>query len=84
MLKLEDIRKDAQIRGIEPNEIVWVVTVDPVGHDAITVYYKNNQGRLSEQMLFRSDAALLEFAEVGRAWAFDASGEDFKLGLGEY
>ena len=41
MLKLEDIRKDAQIRGIEPEEIVRVVTVEPVGDDAITIYYKN-------------------------------------------
>ena len=31
MLKLEDINKGAQIRGIEPEEIVRVVTVEPVG-----------------------------------------------------
>ena len=35
-------------------------------------------------MLFRSDEARLELAEVGRAWAFDASGADFKLGLEAY
>ena len=84
MLKLEDIRKDAQIRGVEPEEIVRIVTVDPVGDDAITVYYKNSQGRLGEQMLFRSDEARLDLAEAGRAWAFDASGADFKLGLEAY
>ena len=84
MLKLEDITKDAQIRGIEPEEIVRVVTVESVGDDAITIYYKNSQGRLGEQMLFRSDEARLELAEVGRAWAFDASGADFKLGLEAY
>ena len=84
MLKLEDITKDAQIRGIEPEEIIRVVTVELVGDDAITVYYKNSQGRLGEQMLFRSDEARLELAEVGRAWAFDASGADFKLGLEAY
>ncbi len=84
MLKLADIRKDAQIRGIEPNEIVRVVTVELVGDDAITIYYKNSQGRLGEQMLFRTDEARLELAEVGRPWAFDASGADFKLGLEAY
>ena len=84
MLKLEDIRKDAQIRGIEPEEIVRVVTVEPVGDDSITIYYKNSHGRLGEQMLFRSDEARLELAEVGRAWAFDAFGADFKLGLEAY
>ncbi|PLY13645.1 MAG: RNA helicase [Sedimenticola sp.] len=84
MLKLEDIKKDAQIRGIQADEIVRVVQVEPVGDSAITVYYKDNQGRLGEQMLFRSDEARLELAQVGRPWAFDAPGEDFKLGLEAY
>ena len=81
MLKLEDIKKDAQIRGIQPNDVVRIVQVEPVGESAITVYYKDSQGNLKEQMLFRSDEAHLEFAQTGRAWAFDAKAEDFKLGL---
>ena len=76
MLKLEDIKKDAQIRGLEPDEIVRVVTVESVGDDALTVYYKNSQGRLGEQMLFRSDEARLDLAEAGKPWAFDAVGAD--------
>ena len=84
MLKLEDIKKDAQIRGIQADEIVRVVQVDPVGNDALTVYYKDSQGRLSEQMLFRSDESRLDLAKAGRPWAFDALGEDFKLGLEAY
>ena len=79
MLKLEDIKKDAQIRGIQPEEIVRIVQVEPVGDAAITVYYKDSQGKLSEQMLFRSDESRLELATAGRAWAFDAPGADFKL-----
>lgn len=31
MLKLEDIKKDAQVRGIQAEEIVRVVQVEPVG-----------------------------------------------------
>ena len=84
MLKLEDIKKDAQIRGIQANEIVRVVQVEPVGHNALTVYYKDSQGRLSEQMLFRSDEGRLDLADAGRPWALDAPGEDFKLGLEAY
>ena len=84
MLKLEDITKDCQIRGLEDGEIVRVVSVEPVGKDALTVYYKNNQGRLSEQMLFRSDEGRLDLAESGRPWGFDASGVDFKLGVEAY
>lgn len=84
MLKLEDIKKDAQIRGIQADEIVRVVQVEPVGENALTVYYKDSQGRLSEQMLFRSDEPRLELAQAGRPWAFDAPGADFKLGLEAY
>ncbi len=84
MLKLEDIKKDAQIRGIQADEIVRIVQVEPVGDSAVTVYYKDSQGRLSEQMLFRSDEGRLDLAEAGRPWAFDAPGEDFKLGLEAY
>jgi len=84
MIKLEDIKKDAQVRGIQADEIVRVVQVEPVGDHAITVYYKDSQGRLNEQMLFRSDEPRLELAQAGRPWAFDAPGADFKLGLEAY
>ena len=55
MLKLEDIKKDAQVRGIQSDEIVRVVRVEPVGEAALTVYYKHSKGRLGEQMLFLSN-----------------------------
>ncbi|WP_199456509.1 MULTISPECIES: helicase-related protein [unclassified Marinobacter] len=84
MIKLEDIKKDAQIRGIQGEEIVRVVQTEPVGEHALTIYYKDSQGRLNEQMLFRSDEARLELAQAGRPWAFDAPGADFKLGLEAY
>ena len=81
MLKLEEITKDAQIRGIQSEEIVRIVQVEPVGDAAITVYYKDSQGKLGEQMLFRSDEVRLEMATEGRSWAFDAPGAEFKLGI---
>jgi SNF2 family DNA or RNA helicase len=84
VLKLEDIRKDAQVRGIQGDEVVRIVATEPVGTDAVTVYYKDSQGRLNEQMLFRSDESRLALAQAGRPWAFDASGADFKLGLEAY
>ena len=84
MLKLEDIKKDAQIKGVIHNEIVRVITVEPVGENAITVYYKDNAGKIAEQMFFRSDEARLTLAHEGRSWSFDAPGEEFKLGLEAY
>jgi len=84
MLKLEDIKQGAQICGIQSKEIVRIVQTEPVGDDALTVYYKDSQGKLGEQMLFRTDEANLKLAQEGRQWAFDAPGAEFKLGLEAY
>lgn len=84
MVKLEDIKKNAQIKGIQGDELVNIVQVDPVGDSALTVYYKDSSGKLGEQMLFRSDESRLTMAETGKSWAFDAPGAEFKLGLEAY
>lgn len=84
MLKLEDIKKNAAISGIEPGHVVRIVTTEPVGDNALTVYYKTADGKLLERMLFRSDEVKLSLAEAGRPWAFDASGEEFKLAVEAY
>ena len=84
MLKLEDLKKDAQIRGLEGDKIVRIVSAEPVGIDAANVFYVDPDGKPGSQMLFRSDEARLEQAQVGRPWSFDAPGAEFKLGLEAY
>lgn len=42
MLALKYIKKDAHVSGIQTNEIVRTVTVEPVGENAITVYFKDH------------------------------------------
>jgi hypothetical protein len=84
MLKLEEIQKNAVLNGIEPGQVVRIVTTEPVGDNALTVYYKTADGALCERMLFRADEATLSLAEAGRPWAFDAPGQDFKLATEAY
>ncbi len=84
MLKLEDIKKNTSVTGIEPGQVVRIVTTEPAGDNALTVYYKTPDGRLQERMVFRTDEANLSLAEAGRPWAFDAQGEDFKLAAEAY
>ena len=36
MLKLEQIQKNAAISGIEPGQVVRVVTTEPVGDNVLT------------------------------------------------
>ena len=66
MLKLEEITRNAALTGIEPGQVVRVVTTEPVGDNALTVYYKTSNGDLRERMLFRTDEATLALAEAGR------------------
>lgn len=84
MLKLEDIKKNAAVAGLEPGQVVRIVTTEVVGGNALTVYYKTADGSLRERMLFRTDEILLSLAEAGRPWAFDAPGEEFKLAAEAY
>ncbi|MEY4195515.1 MAG: hypothetical protein RLZZ226_1883, partial [Pseudomonadota bacterium] len=84
MLQLEQIEKNTALSGIEPGQVVRIVTTEPVGDNALTVYYKTADGTLLERMLFRTDEATLSLAEAGRPWAFDAPGEAFKLAAEAY
>jgi len=84
VLKLEQIQKNAAISGLEPGQVVRIVTTEPVGDNALTVYYKTADGTLRERMLFRTDEANLSLAESGRPWAFDAPGDAFKLAAEAY
>ncbi len=46
MLRLEDITKDAAVNGIEPGQVVRIVTTEPIGENALTVYYRTADGRV--------------------------------------
>jgi superfamily II DNA or RNA helicase len=83
-MKLEEIKKNAAISGIEPGSVVRIITTEPVGENAITVYYKTADGRVLERMLFRTDEANLALADAGRPWTFGVFGADFKLAAEAY
>ncbi|MGZ8941540.1 MAG: helicase-related protein [Methylobacter sp.] len=84
MLKLEDILPNSVISGIIPGQVVRIVQTEPAGDQALTVYYRTAEGSLSDRLLMRSDEAGLSLAVIGRPWAFDAPGEEFKLAAEAY
>lgn len=55
MMRLEDIKAGALIQGIEPGGLVRIVTSEPIGGDAYTVYYKKSDGELLERLIYRTD-----------------------------
>jgi hypothetical protein len=44
MLKLEDIKKDAQIRGLEGNKIVRIVHAEPIGSEVVGYFKEMAEG----------------------------------------
>ncbi len=73
MVKLEDINKDSILSGIVQGYSVRIVSVESIGEDAVTVYYRDSEGKLGERMLFRADEPNLEEVKAGRPWSFDAN-----------
>jgi SNF2 family DNA or RNA helicase len=79
MIQLEQLQPHAALRGILPDALVTVVSVQWYGADALELTYKMANGRLANELLYRHDQARLEIAEQGRPWSFDGDGALFRL-----
>lgn len=79
MCKLEDILPGASIRGILPNQLITVVSVQWFGSEALELTYKTSSGKVANELLYRHDEPRLEIAEKGRPWSFDGAGDLFRL-----
>jgi len=79
MLKLEDIQPNGTIRGILPDCLITVVSVNWFGSEALELTYKDPSGRVANRLLYRHDEPLLEVVEMGRPWSFDGDGSLFRL-----
>ncbi|MCG8554503.1 MAG: SNF2-related protein [Proteobacteria bacterium] len=79
MIKLEDLRPNAVVRGILPDCLVSVVGVQWFGSEALELTYKDPGGRVANQLLYRHDEPRLEVVEQGRPWSFDGDGGLFRL-----
>ncbi|MEK7762714.1 MAG: helicase-related protein [Nitrospirota bacterium] len=79
MSKLEDLQPNAALRGILPDSLVTVVSVQWFGSEALELTYKDPGGRVANQLLYRHDEPRLEMVEQGRPWSFDGDGSLFRL-----
>jgi SNF2 family DNA or RNA helicase len=78
-MKLEDIQNNAALRGILPDALVTVVSVQWFGSEALELTYKTAAGRVANELLYRHDETRLEVVEQGRPWSFDGDGVLFRL-----
>lgn len=79
MIKLEDLQPKAAVRGIIPDALAAVVSVQWFGTDALELTYKTPAGKVANELLYRHDEPRLEIVEQGRPWSFDGDGALFRL-----
>ena len=79
MATLEELKPNAAVRGVLPNGLVTVVSVQWFGSEALELTYKDAAGKVANELLYRHDQQRLEIAEEGRPWSFDGDGPMFRL-----
>ena len=79
MASLDQLQPGSLIKGIVPDRIVTVLSVCWFGSQAIDLTYKDSEGKLGNQLLYRDNEPSLEIAEIGRPWSFDGDGHLFRL-----
>jgi len=79
MARLEDLQPNASIRGILPDCLVSVVSVQWFGSEALELTYKTPAGKVANELVYRHDEPRLEVVEQGRPWSFDGDGSLFRL-----
>jgi len=62
-----------------PDRAVTVVATEWHGTQALTLTYRDDQGRVDHELLYRANEPGLGIEELGRAWSFDADGRLFRL-----
>jgi len=79
MARLEDLTIGTSVKGILSGRLVTIEQTKWFGQNAVQVTFKDAQGAVAEQLLYRDDEARLEIAAVGRPWSFDGDGALLKL-----
>ncbi len=78
-MRLEDLQPNAAVRGVLPDCLVTVVSVQWFGSEALELTYKTPAGKVANELLYRHDEPRLDLVEQGRPWSFDGDGALFRL-----
>ena len=78
-MRLEDLRPNSAVRGVHPDGMVTVVSVQWFGSAALELTYKTPFGTVANELLYRHDEARIEVVAEGRPWSFDGDGALFRL-----
>lgn len=73
MAQLEEVKSGVIIEGVAPVPVT-VVDVNWHGTNTLEMIYKDGQGQVENQLLFRGDEDEIEIVEDGQPWSFSADG----------
>ncbi len=79
MSRLEELQPNAAVRGILPDSLVTVVSVQWFGSEALELTYKAASGKVANELVYRHDEPRIQVVEAGRPWSFDGDGALFRL-----
>ena len=78
-MHLEDLQPRCTVRGVHPDGLITVVSVQWFGSEALELTYKTQAGMVANELLYRHDEARIEVVAQGRPWSFDGDGALFRL-----
>ena len=78
-MRLEDLQSKCTVRGVDPDGVVTVVSVQWFGSEALELTYKTASGAVANELLYRHDEKRLEVVDGNRPWGFDGDGASFRL-----
>lgn len=84
MSRLEDLTVGSSVSGLVNNQSVQIVAVKWYGSSVLEITYKNSQGMLANQLVYREDEARLQVEEDNLPWSFDADGDTMRLASEAY
>ena len=69
-MRFEDLQPRCAVRGVHPDGLVTVVSVQWFGPEALELTYKTQAGTVANELLYRHDETRLEVVAQGRPWSF--------------
>jgi SNF2 family DNA or RNA helicase len=78
-MRLEDLTKGATINGVLPNQLITVVEAKWYGSDVIELIYKEANGNIDSELVYRDREHELEIVTSSLPWSFNGDGRLLRL-----
>jgi SNF2 family DNA or RNA helicase len=79
MARLEEITTGSNISGIAAQGTVTVIAVKWYGNTGLEITFKDSQGQLASQLLYREDEARINVIDGSLPWSFDGDADLLRL-----